>query len=228
MALNRENISKLFQGAAGVGGVVAPFFDKSKNPADVASQDIGQIPGKTQPYYQPYFNEGVNQLGQTSGQYTGLMSDPAGKLNDIGKGYQQSPGFKFALEQALGGSGHAAAAGGMAGSPQHEQQNMELATQLGNQDYNNWLQQATGLYGQGLTGGQNMANQGQQAGQSQADMIAQALAQQGNLGYAGQQNKNQANANMWGGIGKGIGALSAFTPWGGIGSALGSFFGGGK
>lgn len=199
-----------------------------KNPADAASQYYQQIPGQTNQYYQPYFEAGKNQLPGLTEQYGQLMNDPGGKLNQIGGGFQQSPGFKFALEQALGGSGHAAAAGGMAGSPQHEQQNMELATQLGNQDYNNWLQQATGLYGQGLTGGQNMANQGQQAGQSQADMIAQALAQQGNLGYAGQQNKNQNNANIWGGIGKGIGALSAFTPWGGIGSALGSFFGGGK
>ena len=199
-----------------------------KNPADAASQYYNQIPGQTNQYYQPYFEAGKNQLPGLTEQYGQLMNDPGGKLNQIGGGFQQSPGFKFALEQALGGSGHAAAAGGMAGSPQHEQQNMELATQLGNQDYYNWLQQATGLYGQGLTGAQGMANQGQQAGQSQADMIAQALAQQGNLSYAGQQNKNQNNANIWGGIGKGIGALSAFTPWGGIGNAIGSFFGGGK
>ena len=34
----------------------------------------------------------------------------------------------------------------MAGSPQHEQENMQLATNLGNQEYNGWLTKALGLY----------------------------------------------------------------------------------
>ena len=111
------------------------------------------------------------------------------------------------MQQALQGSNHQANAGGMFGSPQHSQQNMQLATDLANQDYYNYMNGATGLYGQGLQGGQNMTNQGQQAGQSQADMIAQALAQQAAYGYEGQAQKNQNKSGAFGNI---LGGLSSF------------------
>ena len=139
-------------------------------------------------------------------------------MNKIGEGFKESPGFKFAMQQALQGGNHAAAAGGMAGSPQHEQQNMQMATDLGNQEYNNWMKNALGMYGQGLQGSQGMANQGQQAGQSMADMIAQTLAQQANLSFNGQQQQNQNKSDMWGNIFKGAGSLAAFNPWGAFGN----------
>ncbi len=197
-----------------------------QNPANNAMPYLNQIPGQTQQYNQPWFDAGKNALPGLQDQYNQLLNDPGGKMNQIGQSFQQSPGFKFAMDQALQGSGHAAAAGGMAGSPQHEQQNMQLATQLGNQDYNNYMQNALGMYGQGLSGEQGLSQQGQQSGQSMADMIAQTLAQQAQLSYTGQQNQNQQNSSMWGNIGKGIGALSAFTPWSGIGGAVGKMMGG--
>lgn len=201
-------------------------FGGYKNPADAAMPYLNQIPGQTSQYFQPFFDAGKNALDPLQKQYDQLLNGAGDKLNDIGKAYQQSPGLQFAIQQAMQGAGHAAAAGGMAGSPQHEQQNMELATNLANQDYNNWMSNALGLYGAGLSGEQGMAGMGQQAGQSMADMIAQTLAQQANLSYAGQQNKNQQNSSLWGNIGKGIGALSAFTPWSGVGGAIGKFMGG--
>lgn len=200
----------LGMGAGGVLSGIAGMFNKSKNPADVANQYISQIPGQTSQYFQPYMDAGKNALGSLQGQYGDLLNDPGGKLNKIGGGFQQSPGFQFALKQALQGAGHAAAAGGMAGSPQHEQQNMGLATDLANQDYYNWLGQATGLYGQGLQGQQGLAQMGQQSSQNMADMIAQALAQQGNYAYEGQAGRNSANNSLWSNIGSGLGMLGAF------------------
>ncbi len=203
-----------------------PFTGGYKNPADNAMPYLDQIPGQTQQYHQPWFNAGKNSLPILQDQYSSLLGDPGGKMNQIGKSFQQSPGFQFAMNQALQGGNNAAAAGGMAGSPQHQQQNMQLATDLGNQEYNNWLKNALGMYGEGLHGQQDMAHMGQQAGQSMSDIMAQTLAQQANLAYTGQQNQNQANSSMWGNIGKGIGALSAFTPWGAVGSGVGSMMGG--
>lgn len=197
-----------------------------KNPANNAMPYLNQIPGQAGQYQQPWMEAGKNQIPGLQDQYGQLMNDPGGKMNDIGKSFQASPGFQFAMQQAMQGGNHAAAAGGMAGSPQHEQQNMEMATNLGNQEYGNWMKNALGLYGQGLEGSQGMANQGQQAGQSMADMIAQTLAQQADLSYSGQQNQNQQNASKWGNIGKGIGALSAFTPWSRVGGAVGKMMGG--
>ncbi len=201
---------------------MSDFFKGGKNPADSAMPYLNQIPGQTQQYQQPWFQAGKDQIPGLQDQYNQLMKDPGGKTNKIGESFQQSPGFKFAMDQAMQGGNHAAAAGGMAGSPQHEQQNMQMATQLGNQDYNNWMQNALGMYGQGLQGSQGMANQGQQAGQSMADMIAQTLAQQANLQFQGQRQQNQNKNDLWGNAFKlGGAALGAF------GGPIGSMMGGG-
>ena len=195
----------LFSGLGAIGAGIGGLFGGGRSdPSKEANKYISQIPGKTSPYFQPYFNAGKDMLPNLQQQYFGLMNDPGGMLNKMGASYQQSPGFQFALNQALGAAGRGAAAGGMAGSPMHEQENMGIATGLANQDYYNWLGQATGLFGQGLQGGQNIANMGQQAGQNIADMIAQSLAQQGAYKYQGQAAKNAANpwGNVFGGVGE--------------------------
>lgn len=168
------------------------------NPAKKANQYISQIPAQTQQYFDPYIQSG-NRANQTlEQQYQSLLSNPGQKLNKFGADFQSSPGFKFALEQALQGANHAAAAGGMAGTPAHELQNMEIANQLGNQDYYNWLQKTLGLYGSGLEGENQMSNRGFQASNQMADMIAQSLAQQGNYAYEGEAGKNAMKANLLG------------------------------
>ena len=183
------------------------FFNGGKNPADSAMPYLNQIPGQASPYLDPYFQAGKGALNPLQEQYKSLLGDPGGFMNKIGSSYQQSPGFKSAMEQALTAGNHAAAAGGMAGTPQSQYQQMQMATGLANQDYNNWMQNALGLYGQGLTGEQGMAGMGQQAGQSLADMISQTLAQQGNLAFQGSRQQNQNKNDLWGNIFKGAGSL---------------------
>lgn len=198
-------------------GFLDSLFGGGKNPADAAMPYIEQIPGKTKQYYEPFYEAGKNALPLLQDQYTNLLNNPGDKLNNIGTNYSQSPGLKFAIEQAMQGANHAAAAGGMAGSPAHEQQNIGLATNLANQDYYKWLDSATNLYSQGLHGQEGLVRGGQQAGSSMADMIAQAMAQQADLAFRGQQEKNSQNSSLWNGIGKiggaGIGALVG-GPWG--------------
>ena len=206
------------------------FLSGGKNPADKAMPYISQIPGKTQEYYQPWFEAGKSQIPGLQEQYKQLLENPGQKMNTIGESFHESPGFKFALQQALQGSNHAAAAGGMEGSPQHEQQNMQLATDLGNQEYNNWMRNAMGLYGQGLQGSQGMSQTGQQAGSNMADTIANTLAQQGNLEFHDQRQQNQNRNDLYGNLFKGAGmALGAFNPFIGIGANMlgSSMFGGG-
>lgn len=198
-------------GMAGIGSGLAGMFGGGKSPSSASNPYLNQIPGQTGQYLNPYFQAGKDQLGQLQGQYGQLMNDPGGKLNDIGSKFQQSPGFKFALEQALGGANRSAAAGGMAGSPANQQQDMELATNLANQDYYNWLGGATGLYGQGLNGSQGLAGMGQQAGQSQSDMIAHMLQQQSQNAFneqaANNQKKGGAFSDILSGAGKFAGAF---------------------
>ena len=187
---------------AGIGGL---FGMGNKNPQDEANKYLNQIPGQTSQYFDPYSQGGQKKFGELGDQSSQLMNDPGGKYNQIGQGFQQSPGFKFAMEQALGGANRSAAAGGMAGTPQNTQQDMQLANDLASQDYYKYMEGATGLYGKGLDSANSMSQMGLNAGTSQADMIAQMLAKQGQNAYTGakesNQNKGNAFSNILGGIG---------------------------
>lgn len=197
---------------------LSSLFGGGKNAADAAMPYLNQIPGKANAYLQPYYQAGQRALPVLEAQYNELLHNPGQKYNQIGEQFQQSPGFKFALQQALQGAGHAAAAGGMAGSPEHEFQNMGIATNLGNQDYYNWLNGATGMYNQGLSGTQGLAGAGMQSGTNIANTIAQTLAQQANLAYQGQQQRNANQSGLIGGLLRGAGsALGAFNPFGTFG-----------
>jgi len=47
-------------------------------------------------------------------------NDPDGLYSKLGQGYKESPGYQFKLKQAMMAGDNAAAAGGMAGTPQHQ------------------------------------------------------------------------------------------------------------
>lgn len=177
------------------------------NAADQANPYYDQSRQQLQQYMDPYHQSGLRSMGMLEGQFGNLLNDPGGKLNQMGQGYQESPGFKFALQQAMQGAGNAAAAGGMAGSPQHEQQNMGLATNLANQDYNQWLQNAMGLYGAGLSGAQNMYGIGAGASQGLGEGMSSLYQNQGMANMAGQQNSNNLLAGL---MGSAMGAASPF------------------
>lgn len=170
-------------------GLLGGFEGRTANPSDAANRYFNQMGGTLRQNFNPWIQAGQN-----------LMQNPGERLNQIGQGYHQSPGFQFALQQALQGAGHAAAAGGMAGSPQHEQQNMQLATQIGNQDYNTWLQNALGLHNLGYQGGQ-------QAGMGLGEDLASILAHQGQYAYAGQAGQNEGNTANWENVFSGVGNL---------------------
>jgi len=171
-------------------------FMSSFDPNKAANKYLRQQPDVLHQYYDPYVGYGQQAMGQLQGQYNNLMSDPSGALNQIGQGYQSSPGFNFALQQALQASKQAAAAGGMAGSPQHEQQSMQVASGLASQDYNNWLHNALGLYGQGLSGTQGLANMGYGASNELAQSLSNNLASRAGSAYNAKAN----NLDMLSGI----------------------------
>ncbi len=210
-----KNYGGAFPGAAQAAGGFAGLFGKGqKNPADVANQYISQIPGQTQQYYQPYMEAGKGAMSELQNQFKNLLGGNV--QNQLGESYQQSPGYKFALEQALQAGNNAAAAGGQLGIPAHEQQNMAIAQGLADQDYSKYLQNQMGLYGLGLQGNEGLNQMGYNANTDYATNIANALAQQGAYAFMGQQGKNQAKQQSLGDI------------FGGIGGLLSSFFKGGN
>lgn len=175
------------------------------NPADKANDYLEQIPGKIKPYYDPYVNAGRGTLDDLMKQYSGLMKDPGSILSQLGKGFTKSPGYDFAKSQGLQGINNAAAAGGMLGTAQHQQQAGELSTNLANQDFNNYLQKALGLWGTGLQGKEDINKIGFDAATGLAGNLAGNLASQGQAAYEGQAGRNKFWSDL---IGTGIGAAT--------------------
>lgn len=166
------------------------FSGKNKNPADVANSYLGQIPGKTQPYYQPFMDSGKNQLANLTGQYGQQTSDPASVYNKFAAGYQESPGYQFKLQQALNAEGNAQARGGMLGTLQDQQYAGQIGHDYANQDFEDYMNRITGIYGQGQAGQQTLESQGYGANTDYAQMLAQLLGTQGQYAYAGQAGEN--------------------------------------
>lgn len=173
---------------------------------------IGQIPSQLKPYYDPFINAGTSAIPTLQDQYSKLMNDPGGMFNQMGQSFQKSPGFDFAMQQALQGSNHAAAAGGMAGSPQHEQQNQQLATNLADQDYYNYMDHVMPMYSQGLHGEEGLMHQGFSATSELTQQIAQALAAQSMMQFAQNAGKKQSQSDMFGDILGGAAAAMKFIP----------------
>lgn len=188
-----------------IGGFSAPmiydqFFGEKDNPEDAASKYLDQIPGTAKPYYDPFIKQGAQAGGVLKDQYGNLINDPGGKLSKIGAGYTQSPGYQWNLNQALNAGTNAAAAGGMAGSPMHQQQAMETASGYASKDFNDYMKNALGLYGQGLEGEQGFQKQGFGASTSLADLLANALQNKGTLAYEGQAAKNKGESDTTSGL----------------------------
>jgi hypothetical protein len=110
----------------------------------------------------------------------------------------------------LQGINNAAAAGGMLGTPQNQQQAGELATQLANQDFYNYLSKALGTYNTGLQGQQGLYNTGANASMGLGQNMASILGGQAGLAYKGQQEQNKYNADTMGNI---IGAGTQMLPF---------------
>ena len=194
--------------ASGLGLIPNMLF--GKNPADEAIKGIQGIPEQMRPYFEPYMKAGQQALPGLQEQYGRLTNDPGGMINQVGSSFQKSPGFDFALKQALQSSGNWERSRGMAGSPEHEFLNMEQATGLANQDYNNWLSKALGMYGQGLGGQQNLYNTGYGASSEFGNTIGSNQMQQALLKYLGQSQKNAASGDILGKVTGALGSLAGF------------------
>lgn len=158
---------------------------------------LDQIPNELKQYLLPYINAGMGSMGKIGGEYDKLITDPNAIISQLGSGYQESPGYQWRKEQGLNAITNAQAAGGMAGTPQHQQYAGELAGNLANQDYQNYLNSVLGLYGTGLQGHQGLSEMGAGAGGSLATSLANYMLGRGALNYTRQANQNQANSGIF-------------------------------
>lgn len=186
------------------------------NPANAANPYYNQVNQQLPGYYQPYTQGGSWAGNKLQDQFGTLLKNPGQFVNSVGSNYQQSPGLQFQEQQATNAANNASAAGGMAGSPQEQQQLATTVNGLANQDYYQYLNSALGEYNQGLSGTENMYDTGANSANNLATNIGQNLSNQGNLAYAGQINQNQA---VGGGIGSLIGGIGGLFGGGSSGSS---------
>lgn len=206
----------------GIGAGLGDLFGGYQNPANAAMPYLNNIQQQLPGYFQPYMQAGQNALGPLQQQYSSLMSNPAGMMNQIGAGYHQSPGYQFQLQQGENASNQAAAAGGMGGTPMAQYNSGQFASGLANQDYYNYMKQALGQYGMGLQGEQGLAGLGYQASSGLGEDMATLAGAQAQLAYSGQQNQNEQQGGGWGSLLGGLGSLIGGGGFGSGGSGIGN------
>lgn len=197
--------------SAGMGGLGAAlgmglgsmFGGSQQDPFAAAQQSMSQIPGYLQQYLGPYAQAGMSALPQLQQQYGQLINNPGALLASMGSGFQQSPGYQWDVSQATNAANQAAAAGGMTGSPAEQQQLATTVTGLANQDYQNYLNNVMGLYGQGLSGLGGLYQTGYGASSGMGEDLSDYAESQANLAAAQanwQNQQQQGQAGTWGGI----------------------------
>lgn len=207
-------------------GLLGYGMSQYQNPAGAGMPYLNQAQQQLPSYFQPYINAGnqalpqlQQQYGQLLGngtqlqqQYGKMVNNPGAVMNGIGAGFQQSPGYQFQTQQALGAANRAASAGGMLGSPMEQQNIAGVTNQLANQDYynylnhgmsmyNNGLQGMSNMYGMGLQGDQSLYGMGYDASKNLGEDMTNLMQSQAQLAYAGQNDQNQSQQGSLGGMG---------------------------
>lgn len=210
------------------------------NPYKAAVPYLEQVPGALTQYYDPYVQLGQQgqqlqpeladdyrgllsgfQAGldpQLSQQYSSMAMDPNAYYSSLASGFQgtpfqEDPGYQWNLDQQLQAQNQAMAAGGMTGSPQHQQLASQLASNIANQQYGNWqnrqdqlfrdyIGNQLGIAGAGLSGLQSQQQtgigRGMQLGQLGLQGLANLASQDLGYGYGASTGLGQRMADYWG------------------------------
>jgi hypothetical protein len=198
-------------GLGGLGQMFGGMFQMGQsNPASGAMNYLDGLPNQLKQYFQPYINAGQGAMGQLQDQYGQLTQNPGGFINQMGQQFQQSPGYQFNVQQQTNAANRAAAAGGMAGSPQEQQNLASTISGTANQDYYNWLSHALGAYGEGLNGLQGLNQMGYNASTGLAEDLTNIGQSQAQLQYAGQADQNQSEGGGFGSVVGGLASLASY------------------
>ena len=199
------------------------LFGKRADPQAEANKYLDQIPGMGKGYYDPFIQRGGRAGDILEGQYGNLINDPTSLIDKIMGNYETSKGYqtqKDILGRELGAS---AAAGGVAGTPFHQQQQGEMVEGLLSQDMQNYLKNALGMYQTGLSGEAGLYDKGYGASGSLADLIGGSLNQQAGMAYQGAQDKNARRDALMSSLMKLAGTAGGAL----LGGPLGGMIGGG-
>lgn len=179
------------------------------NPADKAMPYLDLIPGKAQQYLGPYQQAGRRSLDILQPQYESLISDPNALIERLMEGYRPSSQYNLAKDEISRSMDAAAAAGGELGTVPTQYERGRAVGDLASRDMDNFLSRALGVYGMGMSGESGLNQMGYMASKDLMDQIIANLQSQATLGYHGQEEQNQRNADMWNNLSKMIGGISS-------------------
>lgn len=166
-----------------------------EDPAAAGDKYLQQIPGAMNPYFQPYIQQGQEAGNKLNSQYDQMTSNPGDFYNKISEGYQPSAGYQFKLQQALNAGKNASARGGMAGTPQDQQQQMQVSNDISSQDFEQYLNHILGIFGMGQQGQQGQQKQGFDASTTYGQNLGDILGRRGQLAFEGAAGRNANRAN---------------------------------
>ena len=195
------------------------------NASSAANKYLSQIPDVGHEYYDPFIQQGQQAGQKAQGQYDALMNDPSGFINKLMEQYKTSEGYNFQKDQLTKDLGATAASGGIAGTPLDQMNQGQAIQGLLSKDQQQFLENALGVYGRGLTGQEGTATRGYDASGRMADLRGGALNQQGGLAFHDAQQRNQNQSELFqslmqalgGGLGFGSqesGSLFGHKLWG--------------
>ena len=171
-------------------GPINPFYMWQRDdPAKDANKYLNQIPGVGNKYYNPFIERG-GQAGDTLQGAYGKLMNPTSFMDDIMKNYSLSQGAQYERDKLGKGIGATAAAGGFAGTPEHQQSYGEMADKIMSGDMQQYLQNALGIYNTGLSGEQDFYNKGYGASGSLADLLGGTLSSQAGLAFKADSDRN--------------------------------------
>lgn len=208
----------------GLGSIAGGLFGSDQD-WDAGAQVWEGAEDKFKPYYDPYITAGKEAIPQFQKQLQMLLSDPSQIMKLLGNSYTQSPGYAFNMQQGMDAANQAAAAGGMLGTLGHQKEAQRVASGLASSDFNNYMQNALGLYGTGLSGTQGLMSQGLNSSDLLSQKIMNILQNRAGAMGAAQYNQNQSNSA---GLGSIFGGLQGISEGGGLRNlpgAIGGIFG---
>lgn len=182
-----------FSAVKGIGHALG-FGGHQKNPADDAMPYLDKIPGMAEDTYNPYIKQGKQFDPQLMELFSSLMKDPNAFYDKLASGYEPSAAYQAQKKRLSGDIGATAAAGGYAGTPEHEQQIGDMSHELLTGDFDKYLQNVMNMFTQGVTGGQGYSDRGYGASKDLMDILGQVLGTKAGLAFEGRSAKN-ANKN---------------------------------
>lgn len=190
---------------ASLAGSLGGMFGDS--PGDAAAPYLKKAGEDLRLYSNDYIDRGTRAQNTLEDLFKNIRENPQSIMDLLGKGYQQSPGFDWNMKRSQQAINNASAAGGMLGTPQHEQQSADMASALSSRDFGDYMQRMMGIWGTGVQGTENFANRGWDASKTLMEDLANLGGAQGAYAAQDTAGRNKGMSNMFSGAASILGPM---------------------